>query len=108
MYCKKQKRNYTGRTHRVLERRPPVIGWESIEENIIADWMEQGLGLRNTTHMVNEYINDEGKVHVGHNAVRNSFIQMKAVITHIKNKCKEFCITNNGNQLDIINVSNTW
>ena len=77
---KKENRKYTGRSYRFQDGQPSVIDQGSIEESIIADWMEQGLGFRNTTHMVNEYKN-EGKVHVGYNAVWNSFIQMKPVMT---------------------------
>ena len=74
MRCKKWSRGYTERSYRLQEGVPLVIDRGTNEENIVPDWMEQGLGFRNTTRMVNKHRDDEGKAHIGYNAVRNVFI----------------------------------
>ena len=71
---KNSNREYIRRSCHYQYGQPSVIDRGSIEENIIADWMEQGMVFRNTTIMVNEYINDEGKVHIECSAARNAFI----------------------------------
>ena len=50
------------------EGRPMLIKPGSIED-LIVDWMEQGLSFHNTTIIVNEHQLDKGEIHVGRNDV---------------------------------------
>ena len=70
---KQQHRFYTGFIERDNTGGPPKIKPGSIEDHIIADWIEAGLGFRQTTIMVNEYRMDCGLAHVGRNCIINSF-----------------------------------
>ena len=56
---------YDGRGERYKCGRKVIIEVGGLEEQIIADWMEQGLGFRNTLNMVNQSRIDRGLIHVG-------------------------------------------
>ena len=49
--------------------RKTMIDKGTYEEAIIADWMEQGLGFRMTTLMVNQHRHEEGLIPVGRSCV---------------------------------------
>ena len=102
---------YTGQSGQQLggSGRKPLIQQGSMEEQIIADWMEQGLGFRQTTKMVNQHRRDQGLTLVGRSAVRNHFEKMNPVISRTqkicqgnsnnkgwidarKRQCEQFCI----------------
>ena len=53
--CIKNKRPYLGQTlaNERLKGRTSLIEAGSVDEGIVADWMEAGLGFRYTTKMVN-------------------------------------------------------
>lgn len=51
---------------------------------IVADCMESGFGIVQTTHMVNEYRAKELKIHVGASAVYAAHLRMKPTVTAIK------------------------
>ena len=61
-----------------------IIKEGSYEECIIADWMEQGLGFRMTTLMVNQHRLEEDLLPVGRNCVMNAFYRMKPLVTKLK------------------------
>ena len=75
---------YDGRVYLINEGCPTVIESGSIDELIIADWMEQGLIFRNTNIIVKEHRLDENKLHSGISAVYNMFRRMNPIITRIK------------------------
>ena len=77
----------TNRGNDIKNGRLSLIDEGSVEEGIIADWMEQGMGTRMTTRMVNEHCCSEGKepVPVSVIIVRH-FKKMKPMITKIKIK----------------------
>ena len=60
----------------------------SSDEGITADWMESNLGFRMTIIMVNQYRVEEGRVHVGCNAVMNVFDQMNPILTKTQKRCQ--------------------
>ena len=64
--------------------RPISIPRGSTEENIIVNWMEDGLRFRNTTIVINEYRTDIGKEHVGRSAIMNAFMRMRPLINKVK------------------------
>ena len=66
--------------------RPPLIDPWSEDEEIITDWIEQGLGFRYTTLMVNEHRTDLGRLHVSRSAVVYAFRWMAPVITNISKR----------------------
>jgi len=45
----------------------------SIEEELIANWMEDGIGFQLTTMLLNEHLKDEGQPEVGTKSVYNVF-----------------------------------
>ena len=93
--CKNIEHIYDNRTYWNKEGVPCLIKTESSGEIIIADWMEQGLGFRNTTLMVNKNRLDEGRGHVGMIAVRDAFLPMNPVITKINKRMQgSKCNTN--------------
>ena len=80
--AKKYGLQYSGRT--IGDAGQPItIIRGSTEESIIANWMENELGFRNTTIVVDEYSTNVGKKHVGRNASMNSFMRMIHVINKI-------------------------
>ena len=68
--------------------RPPVIEEGSLEEHLIADWMEDNMGFRNTTILINNYRVEEGKIPVSRSAVMNAFDRMDPKINTIKKVCQ--------------------
>ena len=56
----------------------------SIEEELIARWMEAHLGFRMTTMLVNEHRREEGKERVGMSAVMNAFYRLQPKVTIIE------------------------
>ena len=66
--------------------RPPVIQRGSIEEGIIADWMEADMGARMTTKMVNEHRKSEGLELVSINVILRHMKKMAPKVTPIKKK----------------------
>ena len=66
--------------------RIPMISEGDVDETIIADWMEQGLGFRHTLAMVNQSRIERGLIHVGISALIYAFRRMKPVISKIRKK----------------------
>ena len=66
--------------------RPPIIEFGSVEEGIIADWVEADMGSRMTTKMVNEHRLCIGKPPVSKNVVLCHIKRMKPIISTIKKK----------------------
>lgn len=64
--------------------RSQLIHPGSIEEGIIADWMEARLGFTFTTRMVNKHRKEEGMYPIGRSAVINHFDRMQPIITKIQ------------------------
>ena len=58
----------------------------SHEEQIIATWMQTGLGIRQTTVMFNDYRTEVGRVHVGRSCISDTFQRMLPVITKIRKR----------------------
>ena len=55
----------------------------TVESQLVADCMEEGLGLRNTTYLVNTYREKKGFMHVGRSAVRSAYLQLMPVVTKL-------------------------
>lgn len=55
----------------------------SLEEQIVADNMESGLGLTQTTRLVNVYRREEGLLDVGRSAVHSAYLRLEPVVTQI-------------------------
>ena len=55
-----------------------------MDEQIIADWMNQGLAFRQTPKMVNQHREDYGLMLVGMSTVHNHFDKMKPIISKTK------------------------
>ena len=105
--CVKNKIRYDGRDRRRTNKgRPAMIDTGSPEKGIIADWMEAGLGFRNTTIMVNRHRVDEVRVPVGRNAVMNAFDRMDTLINKIQNCVKGMQKMLTGRLPDLDNVNN--
>ena len=66
--------------------RPPVILPGSVEEGIIADWMEANMGARMTTKMVNEHRRSQGLDTVSKNVILRHVKRMTPKVTTIKKK----------------------
>ena len=81
---KQQNIFYTGFTQRDYRGDPPKIKPGSIEDCIIADWMEAELGFRQTPCMVKEHLLDYGLDHVGRNCIMNAFRRMQPIITKVR------------------------
>ena len=60
----------------------------SVEEGLIADWMEAGLGFRHTTTMVNQHRREEGLRIVGRSCVMSTFDRMNPILTNIAKCCQ--------------------
>ncbi|RHY93727.1 hypothetical protein DYB37_012708 [Aphanomyces astaci] len=58
-----------------------LIVLRSCESQIVADCMEIGMGLTETTHMVNEYRSPTYKIHVGRSAVYSCYLRLNPVVT---------------------------
>ena len=60
----------------------------SVEVELIAKWMEEGLGFWLTTMFVNDHLKQEEKKEVSVKSVYNAFYRMKPLITRIEKKTK--------------------
>ena len=94
--CATKNITYRGLTKANLREkgRCPSIQQGSVEEGIIADWMEAGLGFRFTTAMVNQNLMESGKTPVSLSAIYEHFDRMNPTLTKIS-KC---CQSNNNNK----------
>ena len=70
--------------------RPNMIKHGSIDEQIIAEWMEAGLGFRQTTAMVNQQRREEGRLVVGRSCVMLHFIKMQPKICKCTGSCSKW------------------
>ena len=61
-----------------------LISPGSVEEELIATWMESHLGFRMTTMLVNEHRREEGSERVGVTSVINAFYRLKPRINIIE------------------------
>ena len=64
--------------------RPLAIEEGSVEEELIAKWMESHLGFRMTTLLVNEHRKEEGKERVSVSAVMNAFYRLNPKVSIIE------------------------
>ena len=55
----------------------------SIDEMMIADWMEDNMGFRKTTEFLNQHWTVEGSFPVGRSAVMNAFDRMIPKVTRV-------------------------
>src|SRR5947209_7983645 len=74
---------YDGGQHMGSGSHNSLIMLNSTESQIIADRMEQGLGLRQTTTLVNEYCIAIDKSHIGVSTVYSTYLQLNPVVTPI-------------------------
>ena len=90
MSCVDQSINYSGLTKAQLrlKGRSPSIQPGSVEEELIADWMEVGTSFRYTTFMVNQHRREEGEIIVGQNAIMNHFDHIKSKLNKVM-KCSQ-------------------
>ena len=83
--CKEDGKQYDGTPYFERKNGPTlIIDPGSMEENIVANWMESDLGFRRTTDMVNQYRRDMGKIELGRNAIMNAFFRMTPLVTKIE------------------------
>ena len=75
---------------------PTLILPGSSEGGIIADWMEDNTGFRNTTVMVNQHRRGEGRRPVWRNTVMNAFDRMDPILTNSEKCAKETTRMRNG------------
>ena len=61
-----------------------MIETGSMEEDIVANWMEADLGFRRTTDMVNQHHQDTTKMKLGRNTIMGAFARMKPLVTKIE------------------------
>jgi len=86
--CYKNGIEYTGEKDIEIEnmRESRKIKAGSIEEEMIANWMEEGLGFRLTTMFLNEHLKEEGHEEIGVKSVYNAFNRLNPLITKIGKK----------------------
>ena len=58
----------------------------SIEEELIATWMEEGLGFQLTTMLLNMHLNEQGLEEIGIKSVYNTFYCLNPVISRTNKK----------------------
>ena len=78
----------------------------SIEEEMIANWTEEGLGFRLTTMFLNEHLKEEGHEEIGVKSVYNAFNRLNPLITKIKKKHNSHRIFTFGQKPGIIGSPN--
>ena len=61
----------------------------SVEAELIAKWMEEGLGFQLTTMFVNDHLKQEEKKEESVKSVCNAFYRMKPLITRIEKKTQK-------------------
>lgn len=84
--CYKKGIEYTGVNKIEQVRDTKKIQENSIDEELIATWMEDGLGFRLTTMFVNEHRQQEDREEVSVKSIFNAFCQMNPLITRIDKK----------------------
>ena len=75
---------YTGEINVKFMRESRKIKEDSIDEELICNWMEDGLGFRLTTMFLNEHRKQEGREEVAVKSVYNTFHRMNPLITRIE------------------------
>jgi len=70
--------------HESAAGRPVSIKPGSVEETLIADWMEAHVGFRMTTLLVNEHRKEQGKERLSVSAVMSAFYRLQPKITVIE------------------------
>ena len=81
---KKKNKSYDGRdVRRENTGRPVEIEVGSVDEALLADWMEDNLGFRQTTIFLNQHRTDEGRQPVGRSAVMAAFDRMNPKIDRV-------------------------
>ena len=64
--------------------RPAVIEPGSVDEGLLADWMEDNHGFRQTTIFLNQHRTEEGRMPVRRNAVMNAVDRMNPRINLVQ------------------------
>lgn len=75
---------YNGEVNSKNKGRAVIIKPRSIKEQIIADWMESGLGLENTTLMVNTHRQEVGLGEVTVVAIYSAYRWMLPEVTKLE------------------------
>ena len=73
--------------------RTPMVAEGDPDEDIIANWMEQGLGFRHTLAMVNQSRVERGLIHIGISALIFAFRRMNPIIKNQEKragKCEQY------------------
>ena len=83
-HCKEEDIPYVGQT-RVPPGQKPLIPVDSPEAQIIADCLENGDSIRDTTFHLNTWRRDQGKDEFGINPVCSCYMRLKPKIQTIKN-----------------------
>ena len=86
--CLEEGMEYTGDHGVRYIRNSKKIMCGSVEAELIAKWMEEGLGFWLTTMFVNDHLKQEEKKEVSVKSVYNAFYCMKPLITRIEKKPK--------------------
>ena len=77
--CARSGLEYTGEVGVVQRLKSQLIPTTSSDAQHIADWYEDGFGLRRTTEMLNEIRIERGDMHVGVSAVHNCVLRLAAL-----------------------------
>jgi hypothetical protein len=75
---------YDGQLKRNLRPDKQCVPLESLECQMVADCMEDGFGIKNTTMMVNAHRLENGLEHVGESAVYNGYNRMLPKVSKIQ------------------------
>ena len=84
--CLEEGVEYRGNEEVRHSRETRKIKCGSVEAELIAKWMEEGLGFRLTTMFLNDHLKQEGKKEVSVKSVYNAFYHMNPLITKIEKK----------------------
>lgn len=84
MNCAKKGLKYCGNRLQGSGGHNKMIFHDSIEQQIIADAIEDGLGLRQATNLVNVYRNSKNKIHVGVTSIYSAYLRMQSTVSPIK------------------------
>ena len=78
--CAVTNKDYDSKNRRQNKGRPELISPVPVEEDLLALWVDTGLGFRNTTIMINQHFGEEELGFVGRNCVMNIFDRMNHIL----------------------------
>ena len=82
--CKEMEQEYTGNNNVTRHLNPPYLSSNLDELNILADSMENRLGIRYTTQLINFHRQQNGFDAVCRSTVNLSFLRLQPKITRIQ------------------------